>query len=324
MTTIGKDISVAKRLLENGEAVAIPTETVYGLGANALNPEAVLKIFEAKNRPQFNPLIVHTHSWEAAMNYVQNVPAIAHHLAKKFTPGPLTFLLEKKEIVPDLVTAGSDLVAVRIPDHSLTLELLSILDFPLAAPSANQFGYISPTTAAHVLNSLEGKIEYILDGGQTTVGLESTIIGFNESGNIIVYRVGGITVEALEKEIGERVNFAQQNPHKNPQTAGQLKSHYAPETALYIGDITELAQKYAGRKMAIMSFSHDYKNLEADHHFILSKDADLSEAATNLFATLRKIDQLDLEIIVAEYMPDEGLGKAINDRLKRAQALYKQ
>ena len=175
-TITGTDIEKAKQFLMNGELVAIPTETVYGLAANALNEEAVIKIFEVKNRPSFNPLIIHCDSWQTAQQYVQQVPEKAHLLAEKFTPGPLTFLLAKRNIIPDLVTAGSEKVAIRIPNHPLALALLQSLDFPLAAPSANPFGYISPTTAAHVFENLNEKIPYILDGGSATIGLESTIM----------------------------------------------------------------------------------------------------------------------------------------------------
>jgi len=172
-TITGTNIIKAKQFLNTGEVVAIPTETVYGLAANALDTAAVIKIFEVKNRPSFNPLIVHCDSWQAAQNYVEHIPVKANLLAENFTPGPLTFLLPKKNNIPDLVTAGSEKVAIRVPNHPLTLSLLQSLDFPLAAPSANPFGYISPTTAKHVWESLNGKIPYILDGGAAKVGLES-------------------------------------------------------------------------------------------------------------------------------------------------------
>lgn len=322
-TIIGTNIELACELLIRGEAVAIPTETVYGLAANACNPDAVIKIFEAKNRPHFNPLIVHTHSWESALNYTLEVPEIAHRLAAIFSPGPLTFLLPKKNNIPDLVTAGSDLVALRIPNHPITLALLKQLDFPLAAPSANQFGYISPTTAAHVMQSLEGKISYILDGGTTTVGLESTIIGFDEQENVIVHRVGGVTIEDIEKVIGKKVLMTETKDHNKPQTSGQLKSHYAPNTPLYIGDIEHLYATHRSSKTALISLSETYHELDITHRFILSPNNDLNEAAQKLFAALRQIDELEVDVIIAERFPNQGLGIAINDRLKRAQAIYK-
>lgn len=322
-TEIGTNINIAKELLNRGELVSIPTETVYGLAANACNPDAVIKIFEAKNRPHFNPLIVHTKSWSAAMQYTQQVPATAHLLAAQFAPGPLTFLLTKQNNIPDLVTAGSSLVAIRVPNHPMTLDLLKQLDFPLAAPSANQFGYISPTTASHVLDSLNGKINYILDGGQTVVGLESTIIGFDEAENVLVHRVGGIAIEDIEKAIGKKVLMANENKQNKPQTAGQLKSHYAPDTPLYIGDIEELYLNNKDKKIALISLSNPYNHLNIAHRFPLSLSGNLKEAAQKLFAVLRQIDELDVEIIFAEKFPDEGLGIAINDRLSRAQAIFK-
>lgn len=322
-TTIGTDFNWAKQLLEQGNLVAIPTETVYGLAANALDEVAVLKIFEAKNRPQFNPLIVHTQSWDACQHYVQKVPAIAHLLAAKFCPGPLTFLLEKKDIIPDVVTAGSPLVAIRVPQHPLALQLLALLDFPLAAPSANQFGYISPTSAQHVLDSLEGKIPYILNGGNTTVGLESTIISFDEQEEIVLHRVGGISIEELEQATGKTLKIATKQSEEKPQTSGQLKSHYAPHTALIIGDIQSLHEQYKGQKIGLISFSNPYNELQFAERMLLSPKENLQEAAQNLFSFLRKIDQLQLDLILVESLPNKGLGIAINDRLHRAQAIFK-
>ena len=322
-TILGTDISIAQQLLEQGHPVAIPTETVYGLAANALNNDAVLKIFEAKNRPQFNPLIVHSTSWDAAQEFVQKVPAIAHSLAAKFCPGPITFLLEKKNNIPDLVTAGSHLVAIRIPNHPVALKLLSSLTFPLAAPSANQFGYISPTTAQHVLDSLEGKIPYILNGGNTSVGLESTIISFNEKENVIVHRVGGISIEDIEKHIGKTVIWGTKNEENKPQTSGQLKSHYAPNTPLIIGNIETLHRDYLGKKIGLISLANSYPQLHFEERMLLSTTNNLHEAAQNLFSFLRKIDQMQVDIILVESLPNEGLGRAINDRLQRAQFIFK-
>lgn len=317
-TIVSTDIEKAKQYLINGQLVAIPTETVYGLAANALNEDAVVKIFEAKNRPAFNPLIIHVGSWQAAEKYVTAIPAKAKLLAKKFTPGPLTFLLKKKNIIPDIVTAGSERVAIRIPNHPLTLALLQSLDFPLAAPSANPFGYISPTTAQHVLENLSGKIPYILDGGAATVGLESTIIGFDEKEQVLLYRSGGTGTEEIETLLNEKVLAAPTSPQKNLETSGQLKSHYAPHTPLYIGDIDELKKQFAGKQIASISFSKQFDGI--DKQFVLSKEGSLAEAAKNLFAALREIDGLKVAVILAEIFPDEGIGRAINDRLNRAKA----
>jgi L-threonylcarbamoyladenylate synthase len=321
-TNFGKDIEIAKKHLLNGELVAIPTETVYGLAANAMDEKAVIKIFEVKNRPTFNPLIVHCGSWATAQLYVKNVPVKAIYLAEKFTPGSLTFLLDKQDNISDLVTAGSKKVAIRIPKHPLTLALLQSLDFPLAAPSANPFGYISPTTAAHVMQNLAGKIPYILDGGPADVGLESTIIGFDKDNRVLLYRSGGVSLEAIEEVLQEKV-FIVENQHEgNPTTPGQLKSHYAPSTPLYNGNIKEMLTKWKNYRMATISFSSHFDEIPTENQFILSPNRSLSEAAGKLFAALRSIDQLEVDVILAEIFPEQGLGRAINDRLKRAGAKH--
>lgn len=321
-TTIGTDINYAVELLQKGELVAIPTETVYGLAGNALNEEAVLKIFNAKNRPQFNPLIIHLASVGLLKNYVTHIPAKAKILADKFLPGPLTFLLPKKNIIPDLVTAGSDKVAIRIPNHPLTRELLGKLNFPLAAPSANPFGYVSPTSAQHVYDGLNGKISYILDGGECTVGLESTIIRFDENENVIVHRVGGVALEEIEKILGEKVKL-QTQAHEMPDAPGQLKSHYATHTPLIVGDADSLIKQHLENKIAVISFKNSYNSKDIIQQYILSPSGNLDEAAKNLFKTLREVDTINADIIIAEKFPDERLGRAINDRLNRAQHIYK-
>jgi L-threonylcarbamoyladenylate synthase len=206
-TLIGKDLEAACRLLREGQVVAIPTETVYGLAGHALNPDALALIFTAKGRPRFNPLIMHLASWSRVADYVLEVPEFAERLAERFMPGPLTLLLPKHESVPDLLTAGSPFVAIRIPAHPTAHDLLNRLDFPLAAPSANPFGYISPTTAAHVYENLGGKIAYILDGGTCAVGIESTIVGFDEVGQPLVYREGGLSRSEMEKYSGVSENL---------------------------------------------------------------------------------------------------------------------
>lgn len=320
---IGNDITKASEFLTQGELVAIPTETVYGLAANALNPDAVTKIFEAKNRPHFNPLIVHVKNWDSVAMYVEEIPAIAIKLVTVFTPGPLTFLLKKKSIIPDIVTAGSDYVAIRIPNHTVALDLLSHLDFPLAAPSANQFGYISPTKAEHVMESLGGKIAYILEGGDTAIGVESTIIGFDDENNIILHRTGGVSVEEIEAISGKKLLLPNLEMKNKPVTSGQLLSHYAPDTSLCVGDIEALYQQHKGKRIALISFSNSYSHLTFAFRSVLSPKGSLNEAAQQLFATLRAIDKTDAEVILAEHFPNIGLGRAINDRLRRAQSIYK-
>lgn len=317
MAETGRDISKAKQLLQSGELVAIPTETVYGLAANALMSEAVVRIFQVKNRPTFNPLIIHSNSIEKVRQYVADLPEKALELAKVFWPGPITMLLVKNEIVPDLVTAGSDLVAVRIPHHPLTLELLQSLDFPLAAPSANPFGYISPTAAEHVNKQLGGKIPYILDGGPCEVGIESTIIGF-DAVRPVIYRLGGISVEDIENVIG-KVDV-KRHSSSQPKSPGMLKSHYAPSKKVILGNIEKLIRKHREEDFGIISFRDTYPGAPAERQVALSESGDLKEAATKLFAALRYLDKLPINYIFAELLPEYGLGRAINDRLKRAAA----
>lgn len=315
-TEIGKDISIAKKFLESGETVGIPTETVYGLAANALNEDAVMKIFSVKNRPHFDPLIVHVFSITEIEKYVEEIPTKAKLLFEKFSPGPLTVLLKKKKLIPDLVTSGLDSVAIRIPNHPLTLELLKQLDFPLAAPSANPFGYISPTTAQHVYAQLQNKIPYILDGGATTVGVESTIIGF-ENNEPIVYRLGGLAVEEIENAIGKvRVELTESS---NPKTPGMLKNHYAPGKNLRILELGHSEIGTLGNtKTGVIAFDKYVVGIEKQNQILLSVKGDLNEAAKNLFAAMRSLDESDVERIIAVKFPEEGLGRAINDRLKRA------
>lgn len=314
MTVIGTHIQEAADLLKAGELVAIPTETVYGLAGNALNVEIVGKIYAAKNRPSFNPLIMHLPSLEAAAPYVQHIPERLQKLAKVFSPGPISFLMPKTVLVPDVITAGSDRVVIRIPDHPMTLELLRLLDFPLAAPSANPFGYVSPVTAEHVYEGLKNKIAYILDGGTCRVGLESTIVG-EEDGALILYRLGGITVEQIEEVTGVKPSLSLL--HKKPDTPGQLKSHYAPGKQVLVGDVEALFIGKDFNKIGVISFQKDYG---VKHSYVLSPSGNLAEAASKLFQALRDLDQTDVDLIIAEPFPNEGIGMAINDRLSRASA----
>lgn len=313
MAEIGKDIAKAKAILEEGGLVGIPTETVYGLAGNALNPDAVAQIFEVKNRPDFDPLIIHTGSIEQISKYTLEISPALESLAKVFWPGPLTLLLPRKSIIPDLVTSGLDHVAVRVPQHPLTQALLANIDFPLAAPSANPFGYISPTTAAHVDDQLGALIPYILDGGSSEVGLESTIVGV-EDGQITVYRLGGIDVAEIEKVVGPVKILSHSS--SNPKSPGMLKSHYAPRKKVILGNIDQLLGEFKNEKVGILSFTTQYP--EANESVILSAEGSFTEAAKNLFTALRFLDQADVSLILAELLPDENLGRAINDRLRRA------
>jgi len=309
----GTNLTTAKHLLEQGKIVAIPTETVYGLAANGLNTDSVAEIFRIKKRPSFDPLILHTYSFDCLTNFVTSIPEQARLLAETFWPGPLTLVLPKKDIVPDLVTSGLDRVAVRVPNHPLTLQLLRSLSFPLAAPSANPFGYISPTRAQHVADQLGDDIEYILDGGPCDIGVESTIVGW-EDGNAIILRVGGLSVEAIEKVIGKVQ--VQAVSSSTPAAPGMLKSHYAPGIPMVAGNIDDLLQEHTGKKIAVLSFQKAYPQVYKN--VILSENHSTIEAAKYLFSAMRELDQCGAEIILTEFVPEEGLGKAINDRLRRA------
>jgi L-threonylcarbamoyladenylate synthase len=313
-TIISNQISVAKTLLDEGNCVAIPTETVYGLAANALDPIAVSKIFEAKRRPFFDPLIIHVAKQSSIHGYVKEIPSWALALAETFMPGPITLLLEKKSIVPDIVTSGLPKVAIRIPKHPLTIELLSLLDYPLAAPSANPFGYVSPTNALHVSNQLQGQIPMILDGGNCMVGLESTIIG-EENGQIIVYRLGGMDVEHIQQIVGEV--YVKPHSSSNPQAPGMLQSHYAPRKKMYYNTIASIPKNTLDRT-AVIGFNTYIEGFPKENQFLLSPQGNLQEAAAKLFAELRRLDNSEFEQIFAVKFPDFGLGLAINDRLLRA------
>ncbi len=314
---IGTDIARAAALLREGRLVAIPTETVYGLAANALNETAVTSIFEVKNRPRFDPLIVHLASIPDMETYAAEIPEKAQALAQAFMPGPLTLLLPKRLSVPDLVTAGSPLCAFRVPGHPLAHALLKLLDFPLAAPSANPFGYISPTTARHVAQQLGDKIPYILDGGPCAVGLESTIIGF-EGDEPVVYRKGGLEVEAVEAIVG-KVQIRSFSTSE-PLAPGMLKSHYAPRIPLEWGDLDALLAQHAGRRVAVLTFREAVQGVPQERQVVLSPTGDLAEAARTLFGAMRHLDASGAELILAEPLPEQGLGRAVNDRLRRAAA----
>lgn len=318
---IGTDLTAARQWLERGNVVGIPTETVYGLAGNALDEEAVLTIFRVKNRPAFDPLIVHTDSLEKVRALVVELPPLAEQLARTCWPGPLTMLLPKRNHVPDLTTSGLDTVAVRIPNHPLTLALLASLDFPLAAPSANPFGYISPTTAQHVADQLGNQVPYILDGGPCPVGVESTIIGFDEHGRSVVYRLGGMALEQLEAIIGP----LQIRTHSSasPQAPGMLTSHYAPRkplTLLADGQLPPVVAGSLAGSVGALVFSGTLPGIPKENQLVLAPGGDVTEAASNLFAYLRRLDQLPVSRLYAQLVPDEGLGRAVNDRLRRAAA----
>ena len=314
---IGQDLLLAQRFLENGEIVAIPTETVYGLAGNACDENAVLKIFEIKNRPHFDPLIVHFGNREQLKNYVLEIPEKAQLLMDLFWPGPLTLLLYKSDKIPLLVTSGSDKVALRIPNHPLTLQLLNHLNFPLAAPSANPFGYISPTKAAHVEKQLGDKIPYIIDGGSCEVGLESTIIDCTVQ-PFKILRLGGLSIETIEQGINEKVEY-HLTQNSNPAAPGQLDKHYSPRTPFrLVDDFNYIFNEKQSLAIAFLTFGQAQAN---DFPCInLSPQGDINEAAKHLFDAMRTLDEQKHDVIYAKLLPETGLGKAINDRLRRAAA----
>ncbi len=311
MSQTGTSIQQAAHLLQNGGLVGIPTETVYGLAANGLDKEAVLKIFAAKKRPSFDPLILHS-TQEKIFNWASEVPAEAKILAEAFWPGPLTLVLSKAYTVPFEVTSGLNTVGLRVPKHPLTLELLKLLEFPLAAPSANPFGYISPTTAQHVVNQLGEAVDYVLDGGACQVGIESTIVGF-EDGKPVIYRLGGLTLEAIEEVIGPVK--VQINQASNPKAPGMILVHYAPKTPLVlVEDFSEVADD---ELTAYMLFGESL-DIAGERQFYLSESGDFFEAAARLYALMRQLDAMNFSRIVAKRLPEQSLGLAINDRLYRA------
>jgi L-threonylcarbamoyladenylate synthase len=286
------------------------------LAANALDETALLNVFKAKNRPSFDPLIVHVPNRSVMLKYVTSVSSEIEIFLVKVWPGSVTIVLLKRQIIPDLVTSGLETVGIRVPKHELTQRFLRTIDFPLAAPSANPFGYISPTTALHVDENLGDKVDYILDGGKCEVGIESTIIGF-ENEVPTVYRLGGMSVEEIQRYFSNlqiRINKS-----SNPKAPGMLKNHYAPEKPFEVSEnIQKLTGRHSGKKKAIITFMPVRELSDGDQNFVLSPTGNLEEAALNLFDFMRKADQSTADIILAESVPEEGLGRAINDRLNRA------
>ncbi|PQV45953.1 translation factor SUA5 [Jejuia pallidilutea] len=316
MGIISKDIKKAVALLQNEELVAIPTETVYGLAGNIYSEKAIKAIFNTKQRPFFNPLIVHIQSPEYLATIVSHIPKKAQQLANAFWPGPLTLVLPKKDTIPDVITAGKNTVAVRVPNHPITLELLKQLPFPLAAPSANPFNRISPTTAQHVENYFRDTIQMVLEGGACKNGIESTIIGF-ENNDPIIYRLGSISVEDIKAVIGE---IAIKNKKEiNPDAPGMLEKHYAPSTLTVLSsNIVKDLEKYRNKRIGVLSFKNRIDNIAIKHQIVLSETGDMTEATSKLYDALHQLDSLHLDIIIAEIFPDYGLGTSVNDRLQRA------
>ncbi|MCS7162592.1 MAG: L-threonylcarbamoyladenylate synthase [Bacteroidia bacterium] len=313
-TQISADLTLAQRLLEGGEVVAIPTETVYGLAANALNPEAIQKIFQLKGRPLWNPLIVHIGSVEVLKTLGIEFPEWAQRLAAHFWPGPLTLLLRSSEAIPRLVRAGLPRVAVRQPAHPLTLELLRRLPFPVAAPSANPFGRLSPTTSAHVYQYFAGQIPFILEGGPCQHGLESTIIG-EEAGRFVLYRPGAIPRERIEAILGEKLHAQITAKPAAVQTPGQFSRHYAPAKPLLYG----WRQPPLELNASLVLFAAPEAPLVHPYLHLLSPTGNLQEAATALYAVLHACEAEPTEFILMQQLPSGGpLAETLYDRLRKA------
>lgn len=316
MSIISSDISKAIHFLTKGDIVAIPTETVYGLAGNIFLEDAINKIFDVKQRPRFNPLIVHLNNMNQVEDIVKEFPEKAQLLAKAFWPGPLTLILPKKSTVPDAVTAGKDTVAIRIPDHPVTLELLKQLPFPVAAPSANPFNRISPTKASHVNEYFEETIPMILEGGECNRGIESTIIGF-ENSKVIIYRLGSLELEKIEEIVGKVI--VKNKKESAPNAPGMLAKHYAPKTKIIlVDDVEESIRTFHTHSIGVLKLTGESEMNQVSKIELLSKSGNLTEAASNLYAALHNLDDANLDLIIAERFPNYGLGKTINDRLERA------
>ncbi|MBM4149765.1 MAG: threonylcarbamoyl-AMP synthase [Lentisphaerae bacterium] len=308
----------AADILRHGGVVAFPTETVYGLGAAAFDEKAVARIFEVKRRPRFDPLIVHVSAPEQLPLLVEEVPAAAQALIDRFWPGPLTLVLPRTSAVPDLVTAGLPTVAVRMPRHPVALELIDRAGTPVAAPSANPFGHTSPTTAQHVHDQLAGKVDLVFDGGPCSVGVESTIVSLVSAAPVLL-RPGGLSVEDIEAVIGP-LGKALRHKRGAAPAPGMLDRHYAPRTPLKLLDRGEAPGAHVCGRVGLLASQAAPCPSSFAAVEVLSANGDLREAAANLFGAMRRLDARGLDCIVAEPVPDSGLGRAINDRLRRSAA----
>jgi L-threonylcarbamoyladenylate synthase len=325
------DVTRAAQLLHAGELVAFPTETVYGLGADARNPTALAKIFAAKGRPADHPLIVHLPDATHLAQWASDIPGAAHTLAAACWPGPLTMILKRHPAVPDLVTGGQDTVGVRVPNHPVALALLREFGSGIAAPSANKFGRISPTTAAHVREELgksgEKNVAIILDGGPCAVGIESTIVDMT-SATPRILRPGAISADALRQRLNVPVHesyAAQPTDHATPRVSGSLAAHYAPRTPLQLCAVESLPAAIAsafqqGRRVAVLAPELS-PPMSANHNIIRRvASADFSQYAHDLYATLRELDSAGCDLILVAVPPDNEAWRAVNDRLRRAAA----
>ncbi|CAM3979388.1 L-threonylcarbamoyladenylate synthase [Flavobacterium cucumis] len=312
---ISTDISLAVQHLNEKGIIGFPTETVYGLAGNAFETEAIHKIFDVKKRPTFNPLIVHIKGIEDLVHVAQEIPPMAYELAAAFWPGPLTLILKKQPHIPDLVTANQETVAVRVPNHPVALTLLKQLEFPLVAPSANPFTSISPTSAQHVEAYFGNQISMVLEGGECAAGIESTIIGFDNN-KVVVYRLGALALEEIEK-VAPVTLYNKKN--KQPIAPGMLWKHYAPKTDFILTrNVQEELDWYSGRRIGLLLFNSFLPQLDRENQIVLSAESDLKVAASKLYDAMHQLDKMKLEVIIAERLPEYGLGVSINDRLARA------
>ena len=313
-------IGQAARLIQRGEVVAFPTETVYGLGADATNVRAVAKIFRAKRRPHFDPLIVHVGGMEEARVLWRRCPAIACRLMERFWPGPLTLVLPKTARIPDLVTAALPTVAIRCPDHPVAQALIRTAGCPIAAPSANRFGHSSPTTAQAVEEELGDAVPLILDAGPTPLGIESTVVGFRGTTPRLL-RPGGVPIEQIQRLVGTLASLSRS---PRPHAPGMLPRHYAPGRPLYLlEDSPHRSTRRRGSQplngsLGLLAFTREAHLPGVDHIEVLSRRGDLIEATANFFQALRRLDALRPRAILATPLPMRGLGRALMDRLRRA------
>jgi L-threonylcarbamoyladenylate synthase len=310
-----EQIGRAARIIREGGLVAFPTETVYGLGADAGNAAAVAQIFELKGRPRFDPLIVHVADQAGLEELVESIPDRAAELIERFWPGPLSLVLPKRASVPEIVTAGLPSVAVRCPSHPVARALIDAAGVALAAPSANRFGAVSPTTAQHVADQFGNSGLSILDGGPCQVGVESTVVSFIDPTPRLL-RPGGITFEEIEQVIGV-IEVGQTNDVR-PESPGQLSRHYSPSTPFYLSDSMQVDPPRG--RVGLLSLTPPISPTGFAVVEVLSATGDLREAAANLFAAMRRMDSMGLDCIVAQPLPEVGLGRAIMDRLRRAAA----
>lgn len=314
MNLIGTDIARAVELIRSGKPVGMPTETVYGLAADAFNEAAVEEVFRIKNRPSFDPLIVHAADIETAQRALLEWPEMAQKLAELFWPGPLTLVLPKSEELPDITSSGLAKVGVRCPAHPMALELLRASGCLLAAPSANRFGRTSPTSARDVVEELGTSVAYVLDGGSCSVGIESTVLEWNAQGEPVILRLGGLSRESIEKALGTKVQS--QLSSSRPSAPGMLHAHYSPGVRIKLmrpEDDPEFEEE-----SGFIAYRHPSPAVEMRFQRVLSPDGSLEQAAAGLFRAMRELASMPLKCIYAEQMPEFGLGPAINDRLTRA------